>query len=176
MSKKWVFPEVYSYPPFWTLQSNVKEREKQCELWGNLICAFIKFHNFTEFDLMSALETPLFKNNKLGRQLSMDTLTTILDYLVEKGNAEWVSETKGRVRIMYRTYKEWGEMIHKWAFDNGQIGTVFTVHELIEDHEDAPSYKMNINTLTETIKLLQTQGKANYMVKQSLDECGVKFL
>ena len=174
--RAWSFPEVYSYPPFWTLQSNPAEREKQCALWSNLICAFSKFHNITEFELIGALETPLFKNAKLGRQLSENDLVLILDYLVEKGNAQWLSEKKGRVRIIWRTYKQWADMIYKWASDNGQVGTVFTVHELMEDHPDAPCHKMNVEMLTDVIKSMQAEGRANYMQNQMLDECGVKFL
>ena len=170
------FPKCYAYPPFWTLQTNKDARQKQIELWSNLICAYMKKTEQYEFDISAAAEMPLFSNKEINRTLPNHALVTILDEMATKGNAEWLNTMKSRVRIIWRTYEQWATLFHRWAVDNGQCGTVFTVHELLEDHRHEEFHQMNPEVMVAALKLLDSKGKAKFMERPSIDECGVRFI
>ncbi len=172
------FPPCYSYPPFWTLQTNEKTRSKQFELWSNLICAYMKETGGSEFEVSSSDELPLFNNKKIDRVLQKMALVEILNYMEQKGTAEWVNPTKTRVRILWRSVQEWANIMYQWASENGQCGTMFTLYELRCDdmYLSEPFHGMDAEVMKRACQLLANNGKAKFTERSSLDECGVKFL
>ncbi|OHT02464.1 Vacuolar protein-sorting-associated protein 25 [Tritrichomonas foetus] len=178
MSKKFSFPDFYDYPPFWTKQPDEETLKKQVELWSNLICAFSKAHNFTEFEIAGALDSPLFSNKKINRQLDRETLLFFLDKMSEKGNAKFTSDARNRVRIYWRSIDEWAKMLYGYSVKYGT--GPYTFHELCEsdDTTDQPFHKMNYKIMKEAILHLESQGKARFMNPnaKTISEHGVKFL
>ena len=171
------FPDCYKYPPFWTLQVNPEQKAKQIELWSNLICAYMKSQDLYEFDISAAQEMPLFSNEKINRTLPKIALVAILDEMVKAGNAEWLNEMKSRVRIIWRTLEQWGNIFYKWAVESGQCGTMFTIHELREDSVSSEEFHMmNPEIMVQALKHLEAKGKAKFFQRPSIDECGVKFI
>ena len=171
------FPPVYNYPPFWTIQTTKSTREKQLILWENLICAFMASINKTEMDLFTTLDTPLFKNSKIGRQLSKDQANQIIDFLVSRKRAVWLDDQKIRVRIIWRTPEEWGNLVRKWLDSIGSLNTVMTYEELIngEDTEGQPFHGLSAQLFHEAMQAMEAAGKAKLYPGKTILENGVKF-
>lgn len=129
------------------------------------------------FDISAIDEMPLFNNTTIKRSLSKQAVITILDKMAENGNAKWLNPTKTRVRILWRSLKKWANVLKKWADDNGQGGTVFTLWELrtgdITTGEDF--HNMDPELLVEVCELMHSEGTAQFLKGPSPDESGVKF-
>lgn len=61
------FPEVYSFPPFFTLQPVAASRDKQLRMWSELVLAYCAHHKIDVIDVGTALASPLFANQSIGR-------------------------------------------------------------------------------------------------------------
>ena len=178
MTKKFTFPDFYDHPPFWTKQRNADVLSKQVELWSSLICGFCKAHNLTEFEIQSSLDSPLFNNKKINRNLDKETLFYILDEMAKKGNAKFTSTERNRVRIYWRTIKEWADMLYTYGKNTGDDGP-FTFYELYQGEMtiNEPFYKMNPEIMKEAVLYLQEKKKAVLMnADKPIDQNAVKFL
>lgn len=176
--KGFKFPPCYDYPPFWTLQVNEKTREEQLKLWGNLVCAFMQSINKTELDVLATLETPLFYNKKLGRQLSKESVDQVIEFLIKSNNAKWLDDQKIRARIIWRTPEEWGNIIRKYYDSIGKLGEVLTYEEIIngEETEGENFHGINPQMFNEAMQALEAKGKAKIFPNKMILESGVKFL
>jgi ESCRT-II complex subunit VPS25 len=80
---------------------------------------------------------------------------------------------------MWRTPEEWGNLIWKWAMDNGFTNTVCTLYELHsgEDTKQQEFYGMETWLLKRSVASLQAKGKAEYIRGLAPDDSdsGVKF-
>lgn len=176
--KKFSFPDFYDYPPFWTKQPNEEMFSKQVELWSSLICSFCKAINKTQIQIDTALDTILFRNDKIKRHLSRETLISILDKMEETGRARYTSPEKSSVKIYWITIEEWAKKLCEYGnkYGNGP----YTFRELVEgeDISDRPFQGMDYNTLQEVVQYLVKNEKATYMNsnRPSLPEHGVKLL
>lgn len=175
---KFSFPDFYDYPPFWTKQPNEEMFSKQVELWSSLICSFCKAINKSQIAIDTALDTILFRNDKIKRHLNRETLISILDKMQDNGRARYTSPEKSSVHIYWITIEEWSQKFCAYAnkYGNGP----YTFKELTEDdiNRDQPFFGLDLNTLQEVIQYMEKNGKATYMnsSKPSLMQHGVKFL
>ncbi|KAF2706822.1 ESCRT-II complex, vps25 subunit [Pleomassaria siparia CBS 279.74] len=88
-----VFPPLYSFPPFFTLQRVVTTRTSQLASWSAFIQSYCRFHGIFSLALVDALPTALFNNADIARSLSLRDARTVLHWMttVEGGNrAEWI--------------------------------------------------------------------------------------
>jgi ESCRT-II complex subunit VPS25 len=174
------FPAVYDYPPFWTLQSNAEQRKLQIDLWCNLICSYVLYTKKAMLNVGDALELDLFNNAKIGRSLPKMALVTIIDALCERRLGRWESG-KSHALVYGKSLEEWGEIGWNWAEKTGQLGTVFTIAELVRPElasgGDAPFDGADLVVIIEALRCLAGKGKAS-MIKDDypLDQKGVKFL
>lgn len=139
-----------------------------------------------------ALDTAIFRNAKLNRQLSPRDVHAVLSYMAsaEGGRrAEWAdqppsskSATKGaelgalgKVWIYWRRPEDWAEMLERWVDATGQKGTVLTLYELTES--DAVRSEewvgMEGEMLRKSLAVLVKRGRAQ--VFGTGDDLGVKF-
>eukprot|EP00800_Vazella_pourtalesii_P019906 TRINITY_DN6919_c3_g1_i1.p1 TRINITY_DN6919_c3_g1~~TRINITY_DN6919_c3_g1_i1.p1 ORF type:complete len:188 (-),score=29.50 TRINITY_DN6919_c3_g1_i1:125-688(-) len=179
-SSEFEWPVLYSYPPFYTLQTNLDTRAKQVDAWCNLILNFFKYNKLHVLDLTEALaSSPLFVNSSLNRTLSRETASVMLNVLESRGNLEWQDKEKDRCLVMWRTPKEWGALIYQWASENGFMNTVCTVYELHsgEDTVSEEFYGLDLIIVVKALQTLQTDGKAQIIQRSNPDmsDAGVKF-
>ena len=90
------FPTMYSWPPFFTLQTNAASRAKQYEAWSSLIREYCRFHKRFVLDVAEEARSPLFSNAAIGRALPAASIVQLLDQLAEEGFAEWLGPGAGR--------------------------------------------------------------------------------
>jgi ESCRT-II complex subunit VPS25 len=64
------FPEIYSFPPFFTLQPVPATLEKQLLMWCELVLAYCAHHKINALDVKAAESSPLFCNKSLQSMFS----------------------------------------------------------------------------------------------------------
>lgn len=123
----------------------------------------------------TALNHPLFHNKTIGRQLTSEGLSIVLEDLREHGNLEWVDKTKTQFYIHWKTSAEWAQILHSHASDNGLLNTVCTFYELVgDDAQGKEFYGLDENVLKKALQHLERQGKAALISFDGNE--GVKFL
>eukprot|EP00761_Pharyngomonas_kirbyi_P008562 gb/GECH01008574.1/.p1 GENE.gb/GECH01008574.1/~~gb/GECH01008574.1/.p1 ORF type:complete len:177 (+),score=54.81 gb/GECH01008574.1/:1-531(+) len=170
------FPSHYSLPPFFTLQPVLETRNKQIDLWTDLIVKYCEAKRI--FYLDPDNNHDLFNNKKIQRKLKNEDIKTIFDGMVKRGKGEWLnSKEKERCLIYWKTPEEWGDMLFNWAVDNGLTDTVCTLWELMhgENAEGTEFYEMNEHVLRKALKHLEKQQKAQVFAGSSAENQGVKF-
>jgi ESCRT-II complex subunit VPS25 len=175
------FPGVYDFPPFWTLQDVMETKRRQIDMWCDLIFRYTKSKNQSEFDLIPALGSDLFRNPKINRSLDRPTAQFFLDRLVDRRNASWVNAEKTRVKMIWRLPAQWADIFQEWAERTSFKNTVLTYWELREGDGtlSEPFHLMDMDVMRETFELMEKQKRAQILPareKDKFDEYAIKFL
>jgi ESCRT-II complex subunit VPS25 len=147
------FPREYSFPPFFTRQTNLTTHHAQLIKWAALVLAYCRHHRLFKLSLSSAISDPLatstttatttdthtdttdlFYNRQLNRRLSLADAREVLDFLRRDGRAEPVdgTTTGDVVWVYWRTPEEWAGLVEAWVDETAQRGGVLTLYELRE--------------------------------------------
>ncbi|KAJ3445963.1 vacuolar protein-sorting-associated protein [Anaeramoeba flamelloides] len=172
-----IWPRYYNLPPFFTLQPVLQTQKKQLQLWCDLILAYTRSKNIHMIDLTEAEDSELFNNKKIERKLTRQSITVVLGYLIDRGNAKWVDKTKEKIQIVWRKPLEWANLIYNWATDNGFINQICTVYELREGDmtQNEEFFGLDIQVFMQALSKLEQKGKAKVFQSESTNESGVKF-
>ena len=67
------FPEIHSFPPFYTRQLHEETWRKQQQLWIEMILTYCASKRIFEIDLQqdSLYQSPLFYNSQIDRNLTL---------------------------------------------------------------------------------------------------------
>ncbi|TKA62324.1 hypothetical protein B0A49_09007 [Cryomyces minteri] len=187
-------PAHTSFPPFYTLQPNLQTRTRQLTLWSSLIQSYCAHHRLAKLTLGSALATPLFRNDALGRRLSLLDARAVLDWMCSAeggGRAEWLREKssssaaaggaagsalqKNTCYIYYRTPAEWADLLLGWVESTGQRGAVLTLYELVQgDAVSGMEWEgLDQDVLLKALGVLVKRGRAQVFGGEGSE--GVKF-
>lgn len=174
--KRFAFPPIYDFPPFWTLQDVMETKRRQCDMWCDLILRYMKEKNQSELDLGKALTTELFRNDRIKRGLDKPTAVFFLNQLVERGNAQWLVKDE-KIVVTWRKTEDWAYIFEMWARVHDYQNTVFTFYELREGSDTAgePFHMMDKEVMKKAIMYLDSHKKAKFMDAGQFDECGVRF-
>lgn len=155
------FPEIYNFVPFWTIQPARAPHTVQIERWSDFIIKYAKGHNKSKIDLTKDMETPLFKNSQINRQLSVEDARYFIDCLVKQQNAKWLNAEKTMAQIITRKPSEWGEYIHLWARNQNILGRTYIYDEILNGDETngQPFHNMDIDLFEEAMKYLEGKHK-----------------
>lgn len=172
----WEWPFFYQYPPYFTIQPVQETWEKQCNLWCTLILAYCKHHKV--FVLRPTDDNPLFHNKDIGRKLSPEAVTTVLDQLVTRGNARWLDPQKQQCIVLWRKVDEWAQVILGWAQAYGVADSVMLLEDLSsgDDVRGTELQGLHREVLLAALKVLEGQGKVRMFRGATPEEEGVKFL
>lgn len=175
MDKTFQPPEIWDFPPFFTIQPIEETRKKQLELWKQLILEYHCSHSQYQMTISSF---PYFRNEKIDRTLSTEGISLIINYLINSRNAEWTDNTKTSLNIFYKAPETIADSLYKWVVNKGLVGSVLTVFELCSAEEHPDSVVLNIDPLLvrKSLLLLQAKGKCAIIQGAIVDEDGVKFL
>lgn len=121
------FPISYTFPPFFTLQHTLASRHTQFEQWSSLILSYCRAYHIWRLTLVDALNTPLFHNAKLRKQLTLLEARAVLDWMAgEEGGrrAEWIGKEgeKGSCWVYWRRPEEWAGIMSAWVGDTRRTG------------------------------------------------------
>eukprot|EP00475_Leptophrys_vorax_P025835 TRINITY_DN3613_c0_g1_i1.p1 TRINITY_DN3613_c0_g1~~TRINITY_DN3613_c0_g1_i1.p1 ORF type:complete len:184 (+),score=0.59 TRINITY_DN3613_c0_g1_i1:421-972(+) len=168
------FPQFYHYPPYFTLQPVKATRERQVQLWADLIVAYCRHHR--EYTV-AVEQWPLFENKRIQRKLSFEARQLFLDALVTQGRAEWTDRSRTRCLILWRKVPDWADVILQWVRENGFGDSVMTLEEIRNGDDTAGTELQGLDEglLRRALKHLEGQGLATVFKGTSADDEGVKF-
>lgn len=173
-----VFPQIHSFPPFYTLQPNALTRASQLRSWSSLIQAYCRHHRLFKLHIVDALDWSLFYNTNIKKRLSAKDVRLVIEYMVSREGderAEWIGSQKATAWIWWRKAEEWAVLLEHWVDHTGQKGTVLTLYELVEGEatEQQDFHGLDMDVLHKSLNTLVKSGKAQ--VFGGDDQQGVKF-
>ncbi len=131
-SSDFKFPRHYSFPPFFTPQPTLTSKHAQLQKWSSLILSYCAHYHIFKLTLSTALNTPLFHNERINKRLSRDDAKEILEFMREKGRVEYIGSGGDEIWIYWKTVEEWAATIEGWVEGTAQKGMVLTLYELVE--------------------------------------------
>lgn len=161
--------KIYPY----RIQLHGKTKELQLSVWASLVLKYFR-HN-RKSQLTIGEESDLFSNQQIQRKLSNDGILLIMEELEKSGNASPLDKSKLQWEIYWHPLEEWGNIIYKWASDNGMTNTVCTLYEIShgENSTNEEFYGLDESVLRKALKALQVKQKCELMSFD--DNEGVKF-
>ncbi|KAI7726768.1 hypothetical protein M8C21_028281 [Ambrosia artemisiifolia] len=121
-------PPFFNYPPYFTLQPVRETKEKQVQLWKELIIDYCRTQKIFIIGLEE--DFPLFSNPAIERSLNYEARAAFLSALVSDGRAEWMDKGHRRCLILWHRIQEWADIILRFVKDNGLEDNVMTVEEM----------------------------------------------
>ncbi|CAN3362070.1 vacuolar protein-sorting-associated protein 25 [Diutina catenulata] len=185
------FPQLHSYPAFYSKQPNLTILSYQLEAWSQLILDYCKHYQVTSLSssgnprhsqTQSDLEAlPLiFENKTIDRVVSKPFRNEVFRHMIQKKSAEPIVAGKPDqgVYVWWRSVDEWGQLFYDHASSTGQLDTVMTIYELTSPEES--SLPDNLKNLDEQFLLvilndLKKRGKCQ-VLKEGSTVAGVKFI
>lgn len=84
------FPQLYNFPPFFTLQRNPQTLASQLASWTRLVLDYCQHHRLFSLDVQGSWERTtgaggLFRNETIERELGADAIRHVFKALVEQG-------------------------------------------------------------------------------------------
>lgn len=168
-------PHFFNYPPYFTLQPVRDIREKQVQLWKELILEYCRSQKIFVIGLEE--DFPLFSNPAIERSLSHEAREAFLSALVSEGRAEWMDKGHRKCLILWHRIQEWAGIILNFVKDNGLEDSVMTVEEIRSGIESRGTdlHGVDRTILMRALKLLEQKGKLALFKGSSADDEGVKF-
>ncbi|KAJ6829471.1 vacuolar protein sorting-associated protein 25 [Iris pallida] len=168
-------PNFFNYPPYFTLQPVRETREKQVQLWKELILDYCRSQKIFVIGLEE--EFALFSNKEIERSLSHEARDVFLSALVNEGRAEWMDKNHRKCLILWHRIQDWADRIINFVKENGFEDSVMTVEDIRSGIESRGTELEGIDrgVLMRALKLLEQKGKAAIFKGSSTDDEGVKF-
>ncbi|KAM5573580.1 hypothetical protein ABKV19_013225 [Rosa sericea] len=165
-------PQFFNYPPYFTLQPVRDTREKQIQLWKELILDYCRTQKIFVIGLEE--DFPLFSNPVIERSLSHEAREAFLSILVSD---EWLDKRHRKCLILWHRIQEWANIILNFVKENGLEDSVMTVEEIRSGIESRGTELHGIDRtiLMRALKLLEQKGKLAIFKGTTADDEGVKF-
>ncbi|KAJ8494033.1 hypothetical protein OPV22_015754 [Ensete ventricosum] len=153
-------PHFFNYPPYFTLQPVRETREKQVQLWKELILDYCRSQKIFVISLEE--DFPLFSNPVIERSLSHEARQLFLAALVNEGRAEWIDKSHRKCLILWLRIQDWADYILNFVKENGFEDSVMTIEDLRSGIETRGTELAGIDrgVLLRALKLLEQKGKA----------------
>lgn len=171
------YPWEYNFPPFFTIQPNLETRRAQLEAWRSLISDYCQHKNIHQLHLRDCINKPPFCNESIDRRLNLDALRLIINSLVEKRYAEWLSpKDRESCLIFSRPPEQWAKIISDYVKEKSLYNIVLTFYELLEGDatKDREFHQLDETIFLRALKILEKAGKA--AVIEIEGHKGVKFV
>ncbi|KAK1306101.1 Vacuolar protein sorting-associated protein 25 [Acorus calamus] len=168
-------PNFFNYPPYFTLQPVRETREKQVQLWKELILDYCR--TLKVFTIGLEEDFPLFSNPEIQRTLTHEAREVFLSALVSEGRAEWINKGHKKCLILWMRIQDWADCVLRFVRDNGLEDSVMTVEDIRSGIESRGTELEGIDrtVLMRALKLLEQKGKVAIFKGTSADDEGVKF-
>ena len=128
-------------------------------------------NSITSLDLSSAPDLPLFNNTSISRRLSVESIQEVLEDLATRGNFEWSDKSKRRGLVFWRSPQQLGQEIYEWISQTGQLNTVLTTLEILEEADNNSWRGVSQGVLVKALRALECDNKCEIFDGDD----GVKF-
>ncbi|GAA5831753.1 hypothetical protein JCM11251_003867 [Rhodosporidiobolus azoricus] len=184
-SSGFLYPSLFSFPPFFTRQPNPTTWSHQLQQWSTLVLAWCRFHRSWRVELTEETcgKEP-FTNERIKRRLHLPVLRAVIEHMVTSGSAEYDPKPmKGKSStgawIYWKRPEEWAAIIYEWVKETGQTNSIMTFYELTEGGDlvhTTEFYQIPHPLLRKALDVLIKQGKAQVLKGLGEDGDGVKFV
>ncbi|PHH61317.1 hypothetical protein CDD81_496 [Ophiocordyceps australis] len=166
------YPREYSFPPFFTRQTNLVTLAAQRKKWSSLILDYTRHHRL--FRLRVSDDSELFHNERIHRRLPPDDVRDIFDYMRRQATVEFLPGDDV-VLVYWRSLDEWAALIEQYVEDTAQKGSVLTLYELTQGDATRGTelHGLDNDILIKALNVLVKRGKAQIFGHE--DSLGVKF-
>lgn len=123
------FPREYSFPPFFTRQTNLTTHHAQLTKWSALVLAYTKHRRLFKLSVSDAAESDLFCNKAINRRLQPADIKEVLDFMRREGRVEGDGDS---VRVYWKTVDEWAAAVEAFVDQTANKGSILTLYELSE--------------------------------------------
>ncbi|KAL8138957.1 hypothetical protein V2J09_004958 [Rumex salicifolius] len=163
-------PTFFNYPPYFTLQPVRDTRDKQIQLWKELILDYCKTQKIFVISLEE--DFPLFSNPVIERSLSHEAREAFLSSIVGEGRAEWMDKGHRKCLILWHRIQEWTDIIVQFVKENGLEDSVMTIEEIRTGVESRGTELQGVDRtiLMRALKLLENKGKLAIFKGTSTDD------
>lgn len=170
-------PAIYSFPPFFTKQRNQEVELQRKDDWVKWIVQWARERKRTEILVEKELGGELFGNDAIRRRLKLEDAIEILDYMAMKGNGFWGRAGKSEFHVLYKSLHEWMKLLNDWVDATGQMGSVFTVYELLEGDDTTKEefHGMDRALFLKVLAYMEEQGCAKIFSASDPAKIGVKI-
>ncbi len=105
--------DFFEFPPFFTLQPVESTRQKQLQIWHDLVVAW---HEQNHSYLLTVSEWAGFSNPRLNRSLDAAGRLAVLDFVIGLGHGEWEDTSRSRFFVFgRRTLNEWSSVVYDFV-------------------------------------------------------------
>eukprot|EP00963_Diacronema_lutheri_P001251 scaffold80_cov325-Pavlova_lutheri.AAC.41 len=111
----YTFPDFHRYPPYFTLQPVESTRDKQAQLWRELIRKYCEWNRKYVISVDADAEDPLFANAEIDRKLDRNARVYFLNEMVKHGEAEVIDKKKTKFLIFWKRTQEWADLVLQWV-------------------------------------------------------------
>ncbi|KAI8982650.1 ESCRT-II complex subunit-domain-containing protein [Pilobolus umbonatus] len=175
------YPPLYSFPPFFTKQITETTWKNQARQWESLILDYARHCHIVKMDLREYTSPggyKIFENPSIDRRLSFETLQDIIEEMVKRGSAEWVSRSKTEAWIYWHSLEEWADRIWNWVQETGQNNQIVTFYEITHGDlaEGQEFFELDPDLIYKALSLLVKKGHAQIFNGNDEENRGVKFL
>ncbi|KAK1921761.1 ESCRT-II complex subunit-domain-containing protein [Papiliotrema laurentii] len=179
-STGFIFPAIWSFPPFFTLQPNPSTMAHQVELWSKLVLDWARVNRvFMVHCEAGGDDTPeVFHNKAIRRRLMPNGVRSVIGSLVKDGRAAPDPPKQADTYLIYwKKPDEWGNVIYDWVIDNGMNGTIMTFWEITEGElaESTEFHGLPASLLRRAIDTLVKKAKAQIIKGEGEAGEGVRF-
>ena len=177
INPKYKFPDYFSWPFFFTLQTNGEVRRKQIHMWIDLVLKFCQDNKVWKLT-PELFSTNLGQNPKINRKLNQNDIGVIFQSLVSVKKAMFVNQKKqDDIYILWKSMNEWEQYLYNAAMNRQSIDKLETLDYIIEDDDNKNEeyYNMDKNLLIAILKSLENKGKCA-LVKDGDNYIAVKFI
>lgn len=124
------------YPWMYSIPVKTADFEDWLNQWSDFTLQWFKINKLHKISLVELMNENPFRY----LQNKSKALTLILENLINRKFCEYTDKERKSVRVFWRSYKDWSEIIYKWALKKGV--TELTLFELIDLEESPDNFHM----------------------------------
>ena len=174
-NNKFVYPEHYNWPFFFTIQKHMDTRLKQLDMWANIVKEFCKANKIWKITKSFFLEK-VGVNTNVNRKLNREAVNLIFNYMENTVKCV-IPITCEEYFVLWKNIEEWEDLFYNSVVKHHRIDSLETLDYLINDEENRNEefYDMDKGLLIKILKGLESKNKCILIIDNG-KYLGVKFL
>jgi hypothetical protein len=160
--------EWISHPWMFSSPSRADHLESWREDWANLLLDWAKYFTKHIVSLMELKDAYPYYNDEVKRSLSEEDLRSIMEFLIARDLAKWVSKEETRLRIYWQSLEAWADTIYEWILEAwAQASWVITLIDLVRAKQSFSTIPPK--ELSEIMKIMVKKGYATKVDEKAIE-------
>ncbi len=160
--------EWISHPWMFSEPSRADHLESWREDWANLLLDWAKYFTKHIVSLMELKDQYPWYNSDIKRSLSEEDVRSIMEFLIARNLAKWVSKEETRLRIYWRSLEAWSDIIYEWILEAwAQDSWVITLIDLVRAKQSFSTIPPK--ELNEIMRIMVKKGYATKVDEKAIE-------